>query len=104
MTLGSAGLTARATVYRNSIEMRFVRRAYSKRESPDQPVTPTLWLRYFLAGAFEGAAELVVLVELDEAAVFFFACFLCFFTFVPGAAGEVVGSAGVLDFGAGVWV
>ena len=67
---------------------------------------------YFLAGALEGAVlegavleGAALLVALDEVSVLFLACFLCFFTFVPGAAGEVVGSAGALDFGAaGVWV
>src|SRR4051812_41536892 len=58
---------------------------------------------YFLAGGFEGAAELLALDEAVESVVFL-VCFLCFFTFVPGAAGEVVGSAGAAGLvGAGVW-
>jgi len=51
-----------------------------------------------LAGAFEGAAELVALLEVLVLS-FFLTCFLCFFAFVTGAAGASVEGFGV----AGAW-
>src|SRR5436190_223954 len=57
-------------------------------------------LGYFLAGAFEGAAVLVALLEVLVLS-FFLTCFLCFFVF----AGAVEDGASVEGFGvaAGVW-
>jgi hypothetical protein len=53
-----------------------------------------------LAGAFEGAAVLVALVEV-LASVHFLTCFLCFFVL---AAGALEAGASVEGFGvAGVW-
>jgi hypothetical protein len=48
-----------------------------------------------LAGAFEGAAVLVALLEVLVLS-FFLTCFLCFFAFVTGAAGASVEGFGVV--------